>query len=187
MDAINSYSTKEVEQKTDSLQVNQKEEQQILTSAEQSIKNRNIFSSNHRLSQLEELLNGKKALEEYNVQLGNFVGGGSTWNVYDVYTLGTRNCKEETKLAIKVLKTTSQQSDDAAKADMENSKGILNSIKFSVENDDFATAQALENCAISIRPIAIGSKRAVIVPKVRGDNGLDFFLNGPRSVLLSKG
>ena len=104
MDAINSYSTKEVEQKTDNLQVNQKEQQQTLTSTEQSIKNRNIFSSNHRLSQLEELLNGKKVLEEYNVQLDNFVGGGSTWDVYDVYTLGTKNYKEETKLAIKVLK-----------------------------------------------------------------------------------
>lgn len=178
MDAINSYSSKEEEQKIDNLQVNQKEQQQTLTSAEQSIKNRNIFLSNHRLSQLEELLNGKKVLEEYNVQLGNFVGGGSTWDVYDVYTLGTKNYKEETKLAIKVLKTTSQQSDDAAKADMENSKGILNFIKFSVKNDDFATAQALENCAISIRSIDIGSKHAVIVPKVRGDNGLDFFLNG---------
>ena len=31
MDAINSYSTKEVEQKTDNLQVNQKEQQQTLT------------------------------------------------------------------------------------------------------------------------------------------------------------
>ena len=100
MNAINSYSTKEAEQKTDNLQVNQKEQQQTLTSTEQSIKNRNIFSSNHRLSQLEELLNGKKALEEYNVQLGNFVGGGSTWNVYDVYTLGTKNYKEETNWII---------------------------------------------------------------------------------------
>lgn len=178
MNAINSYSTKETEQKINNLQVIQNEEKQPLTSIEQSIKNRNIFSSNHRLLHIEKSLNDKKALEKYNVQLGNSIGDGSTWNVYDIHTLGTGNYKEETKLAIKVLKTTSQQSGDAAKSDIENSRCILDSLKLSIKNDDFATAQALENCAISVKSMDVGSKHAVIVPNIRGDNGLNLFLNG---------